>query len=134
MILGPRNHIFVGSPQKVGRFAPSLLEWFLKPPGPSRFQTSIFMGPGNISFHVYTNTRLGLPFRPGPQSPCAPHHVRKPRSCWEFEKYLSRVKSLGKRCHGASMLLRSLQRYILLLSIRWEQKRKGADSASALGV
>ncbi len=44
-------------------------------------------------------------------------------ACWDDEKYLSRVKSLGKRCHGGTMLMRSLQRYILMLSIRWDKRR-----------
>ncbi len=47
-------------------------------------------------------------------------------STWEDEKCLARFKALGKRCHGGSMLLRSLQRYILMLSLRWDKRRRAA--------
>jgi hypothetical protein len=48
-------------------------------------------------------------------------------SVWDDEKYLSRVKSLGKACHGGTMLQRSLQRYILMLALRWDRRRRAEE-------
>lgn len=45
-------------------------------------------------------------------------------ACWGEESFLAKVKCLGQRCHGKTMLLRSLQRYLLCLGMRWETRRR----------
>ena len=45
-------------------------------------------------------------------------------ACWGEESFLAKVKCLGQKSHGKSMLLRSLQRYLLCLGMRWEARRR----------
>ena len=44
-------------------------------------------------------------------------------SCWGDESFLARVKALGVKCHGGTMLQRSLQRYLLMLGLRWRREK-----------
>ena len=54
------------------------------------------------------------------QSRLNPKHL----GCWEDESYLGRIKKLGTKCHGKSMLTTSLLRYFLYLGLRWESRRR----------
>jgi hypothetical protein len=43
---------------------------------------------------------------------------------WHEESYLGKIKVLGLRCSGKTMLTTSLLRYFLYLGIRWERRRQ----------
>ena len=49
-----------------------------------------------------------------------PHHL----GCWSDESYLGKIKHLGQRCHGKSILRTSMLRYFLFLGLRWEARRR----------
>jgi hypothetical protein len=40
------------------------------------------------------------------------------------EDFLGKLKRIGQKCHGASIMLRSLQRYLLQLALRFEVRRR----------
>lgn len=43
--------------------------------------------------------------------------------CFTDESFLGHIKRIGIRCHCVSMMQRLLQRYVLLLSLRWRDSR-----------
>ena len=45
-------------------------------------------------------------------------------SCWREADFLGKVKALTRTCHGGSVLLSSLRRYMLYLGLRWETRRR----------
>ena len=49
-----------------------------------------------------------------------PRHLA---ACHEAS-YLGKIKTLGLKCAGKSMLRQSLMRYFLYLGLRWERRRK----------
>lgn len=53
---------------------------------------------------------------------------RKTMTCFNDESFLGCLKKIGIRCHAANMMERLLQRYILFLSVRWNDA-KGINPA-----
>jgi hypothetical protein len=45
-------------------------------------------------------------------------------ACWGEESLLGRIKRLGQKCHGRSMLTTVMLRYFVHLAMRWEERRK----------
>ena len=52
---------------------------------------------------------------------------RKTMTCFNDESFLGCLKKIGIRCHAANMMESLLQRYILFLSLRWN------DAKAAVG-
>lgn len=44
--------------------------------------------------------------------------------CWDDESYLGKLKRLGLKCSGQTILKTSLLRYFLYLGLRWEARRR----------
>lgn len=40
------------------------------------------------------------------------------------EDFLGKLKKLGQKCHGSSVMFRALQRYLMLMGLRSEQARR----------
>jgi hypothetical protein len=45
-------------------------------------------------------------------------------ACWGEESLLGKLKRVGQRCHGSTMLRTSMQRWFVLLALRWEKRRQ----------
>lgn len=50
-------------------------------------------------------------------------NARKLMSCWNDESFLGYLKQIGIRCHSMSIMHRLYDRYVLFLSLRWQNAK-----------
>ena len=45
-------------------------------------------------------------------------------SCWSDEDFLGKLKRIARSCNGRAQMLRTMQKYISYLAVRWGQRRR----------
>ena len=77
-------------------------------------ESGVFLFKCRPKFHYYDHTLdFARDSRLNPQK----------LGCWHEESYLGKLKRIAQKCHGATVLTTSFQRYFIYLSLRWQRRR-----------